>query len=354
MSINEDALLVDIGERRIIDEILGPRYRGVRQWGDDAAFVDDVANLGTTVVATTDPCPPPMAEQLGFDDPYYTGWLLGTINLSDLAAAGARPVGVLSSLILPPETPLASFERLLDGLDACCTRAGTRVVGGNLKEASVASFNGTAIGTCRGTPLSRHGGRPGDAVLSIGELGSFWAGVLALRAELIGLSADEALLRNVLLPVAQTAAMELVGERGLAHAAIDTSDGVNPALIQLARSSGVRIVLDADAWVYPADVIDAAESLGVDTFRLAQGWGDWQVIVLCDPANEDEIRSLANPMQVVRLGEVVDGSGVHIRVGGDVHQLAPLESERFVRDSWFSAGVDGYIDALLNRPLFPD
>jgi len=51
------------------------------------------------LVATTDPCPEPLVFSLGYTDLYYQGWLLATINFSDLAAAGAEPLGLLVSYL---------------------------------------------------------------------------------------------------------------------------------------------------------------------------------------------------------------------------------------------------------------
>ena len=145
--------LSDLGERRIIRELLAARYAGnTEAFGDDCAALPLGAASGQHLVVTTDPCPPPMATQLGFDDHFFIGWLLATINLSDLAAAGADPLGIMTSLQLPASTRLVDFERLLDGLDACCAESGTCVLGGNLKEAPKLDVAATAVGVCDTRP----------------------------------------------------------------------------------------------------------------------------------------------------------------------------------------------------------
>jgi len=348
---SEDTCLVDLGERRLISEVLAKRYRDVRNWGDDAALVSEPRPGEQWVVATTDPCPPPMAVALGFTDWFYTGWLLATINLSDLAAAGARPAGVLSSLILPADTLLSDFTRLLDGLDACCGVAGTRVVGGNLKEASEVSLSGTAIGFCGVPPLSRHGARPGDDLWVVGDIGTFWAGVLGSRAGLIEKDPSHPLLRNVLVPPPKTEVMTQLAGRGLVHASIDTSDGLYPALAQLASASRVGVTIASNALDYDKEVLAVAERLGMDPLRLALGWGDWQVVIACDPSTADELRALSET--ILYLGSVDEEEGVRARGENDEsRELYPLDSERFVRDSWFSAGLEGYVDALTMGPLY--
>ena len=123
--MSDEPQLCDLGERRIIDEILRPRYgTNMDTYGDDCISIP-ARSVDETIVATTDPCPVPMASILGFADYYYWGWLLSTINLSDLAAAGAEPLGILTSLILPSDFPVSKFMRLLDGIDACCLAGGT-------------------------------------------------------------------------------------------------------------------------------------------------------------------------------------------------------------------------------------
>ena len=125
---------------QLVPLVLSP----TNQFGDDAAIID-LSLAEEDLVVTTDPCPVPMAWTLGFDDYYYYGWLLATINLSDLAAMGATPVGLVNSLVLPPETTVASFERLLDGFDESCERAGAIALGGNIKEGSL-QCGATALG----------------------------------------------------------------------------------------------------------------------------------------------------------------------------------------------------------------
>lgn len=153
--------LADLGERRIVEELLRPRYSTDKRprFGDDCAFIADGDWLcGATLVATTDPCPEPMASFLGYTSLYYRGWLLAAINLSDLAAAGAHPLGLLTSLIIPNDTTIEDFVSLLDGIEDCCRRVGTRVAGGNLKEGAKIDLTATAIGACQiGQCLSRSG-----------------------------------------------------------------------------------------------------------------------------------------------------------------------------------------------------
>jgi thiamine-monophosphate kinase len=350
--------LGDLGERRIIEELLRPRYGGRGGvFGDDCAWlaVPRAGSDGAVLVATTDPCPEPMAIMLGFQDHYYYGWLLGTINLSDLAAAGALPLGVLSSLILPSETGISDFVRLLDGLDECCASVGTEVIGGNLKEGSKVDLTATAIGVCDGKPpLRRIGSQPGDGIGVVGDLGLFWAGVLSVQRGLaISDSERTSILKNVLTPEPKVKIGRRLRESGLASASIDNSDGLFPSLLALARANDVGIELDFAGVEFASEVRAVAEAIGINPMRLALGWGDWQLIVTFTEGAGEQIERLCASFSLpfYRIGSVVAGSEIVLRHGKEVGPLMALDSQRFTAGSWFSAGLESYVSMMLEAPL---
>ncbi len=352
--MSDDALtLGDLGERRIVHELLAARYESLGDhFGHDCAPLRAIP-AGATVVATTDPCPPPMAHALGYTDEFYRGWLLAAINLSDLAAAGATPAGLLTSLILPSAMPLSDFDRLLDGIDACCAEVDTMIVGGNLKEGPAIDASATAVGYVEhGEPLSRRGARSGDTIIAIGELGSFWAGALTVRAGR-RIEEHDPLLRSVLAPVPKVRVATDLHRCGLLRCAIDNSDGLQPSLAQLAQANGLRFLLDLDRWQFAPDVRAAAAALDIDPIRMALGWGDWQLIGCCAPKHLPELRKVAHTHEtdVHVLGVATDGSGVIGRAQGQESPMMRLESERFTTNSWFSSGLDGYVDQMLRAPL---
>lgn len=351
-----DRVLSDLGERQIIAELLAPRYAAGTRFGDDCATVPLTGVAPDSVlVATTDPCPPPMATAIGFEDLFYTGWLLATLNLSDLAAAGAQPCGVLTSLTMPASTTVAAFERLLDGIDACCAHAGTRVIGGNLKEAPRLDLSATAIGTCPSAELvTRTGGRAGDRIMVIGDVGTFWAGTLAYRAGLIAPGqADHPLLRNVLTPSPKVRVMRQLAASGLLSCAMDNSDGLYPSLEQLATANGVGVMLDGDGICFGDAVQEVAGQLEIDPLRLSLGWGDWHIVACCAPTAVDDVAAIARRHGTAAqpIGELTADAGVILSYRGKRGKLLALDSQRFTAGSWFSSGLDGYIEALLGEPL---
>jgi thiamine-monophosphate kinase len=348
--------LDDLGERRIISELLAPRYASrAPSFGDDCAQIRlSPGESSAVLVLTTDPCPPPMATQLGFVDWYYRGWLLATINLSDLAAAGAEPIGLLTSLVLPGDTVVSDFERLLDGLGDCCRQSNADVLGGNLKEGPNLEIGATAIGRCCGSPpLTRSGARPGDVVVVLGEVGRFWAGTLALRNGLIDADCGNPLLRPVLTPSPQVAIGAAARNAGLLTACLDNSDGLYSSLAQLGTASGVGVELHSGDVYFADDVREIADRIGVDPLRLALGWGDWQLVGTAAANDVPALRRLAAAEGVPfsTLGKVTKGSGVTLDHDGKRGPLLKLDSERFTKDSWFTAGLDQYIATMLEADL---
>jgi thiamine-monophosphate kinase len=160
--------LCDLGERRILDEIIPKFANGV---GSDCA----VFNLESSYLAvSTDPVPRPAASAIaGDDDLFWMGWLLVTINASDIAASGANPHSFFASLDLPREMEVSQLERLLGGIRAACDRHGFVYAGGNLREAATVSAVGTALGLASSECLTRYGAQAGSYVVVVGESGRF-------------------------------------------------------------------------------------------------------------------------------------------------------------------------------------
>lgn len=346
--------LGDLGERAIIEDLLKPRYQSNgASFGDDCAAVP-VLSGDLYQIATTDPCPIPAASLLGFDDFYYWGWLLATINMSDLAAAGARPVGLLSSLILPSDFRIADFLRMLDGLDECLLSADALVLGGNLKEGKDVALSATALGCSDGLPLTRRGAQIGDLVVVLGDLGSFWAGYLAESRNVnVSPALRESLMRNVLTPSAKVALGQELRKLGLVNSCLDNSDGLYPSMLALSASSGVQVFLTVDDWEMSDGVPEVASQLGVRPQRLGLGWGDWQLLVTVSPERLGQLTVLTREAghSAFVVGEVRSGSGVRAAYEGAEGYLMQLDSQRFAPDSWFGTGIESYIESLLHSPL---
>ncbi len=356
MTADPAGQLGDHGERRIVSEILASRYQDkVPQFGDDCAVV--ATRPDGMIIATTDPAPKPVAWQLGYADYYYWGWLLAAINLSDLGAAGGKPLGLLTSLTLPSEMAVPEFNRLLDGVDDCCVAVGTGVVGGNLKEGAdgVVRCEATAIGWVDdGAPLSRSGTSPGDVIVALGPTGAFWSAALALMRDFQLDDADfEEVLEVLLRPIPQIKVGGDLRQAGLLRSACDASDGLFGAIRSLTVEQGLGGLLDMRGWQYPDVVSRWARRLDVSPIRLALGFGDLQLVgtVAAEDLAEVERVAQGHSTHLMVLGEATDSGQLTAKLNEGEGLLSNFDNERFTVESQFTAGLESYSTRLLDRPL---
>lgn len=330
--------LIDLGEREILKQII-PRF--VKGAGDDCAILEIP---GGHLVVTTDPVPPPAAAAIGRDDdPFWMGWLLVTINVSDLAAAGAVPLGFVAAIECEAERTTVSFERLLEGVKAGCSAAQIAYVGGNLREAARLSAVGTAFGVCIPyQPLTRVGAKDGDVIISIGQGGVFWRDAIRLLG---GKHIAQKEKSPVFKPVSQIGFVHQLAREHLVGAAMDNSDGLLPTLSELAFKNSLGVVLDLDALTVPELTHDESD----DAARYWLGWGDWNVILAVSPAHANRVFELANltgasANQIGRF--TAEHREVTLKRGANTALAPRLESERFARDSWMLKGIGEYVRML--------
>jgi AIR synthase-related protein len=129
--------------------------------GDDGAPVP-----GTDVVAACDAIEPAMVER----DPEWAGWCAVLVNVNDLAAMGAAPIGLLDAVAGPSAQAVA---RVLAGLHAAAAAYGVPVLGGHTQLGVPAALSVTALGRTA-APVPAGGGRPGDTVRLTADLGGGW------------------------------------------------------------------------------------------------------------------------------------------------------------------------------------
>ena len=336
--------LIDLGERQILHTII-PRF--VSGAGDDCAAIELLAGH---LVATTDPVPPPAAATIGKDgDPFWMGWLLVTINASDLAAAGASPLAFLAAIECEANREVDDFERLLEGISAACGDAGLAYVGGNIREAKQVAAVGIGLGLCHPhKPLGRVGASDGDLVVSVGQGGVFWRDALR-TIDGTGQVAKEH--SPLFKPRSQIRTMHLLAARGLISAAMDNSDGLLPTLVELAGKNTLGIEIDTSLFIVP----DVTNEERPHQPRFWFGWGDWNVVACVPPHNAQRVYDIceAAGTVVVQIGKCTkEHTGVRLRRNDQTISAPRLESERFASDSWMlKGGVAEYVRMLRSVEL---
>ena len=212
----------------------GPRARGI---GDDAALID--VPTGEQLAVSTDSSVEDVHFRRGWLAPREIGYRATVAALSDLAAIGAAPLGLVSALAIPDDWRGALHE-LTDGIGEAAERYHTPIVGGNVTRGAKLSLTITVLGAVA-RPLPRSAVRPGDQLYVTGELG---ASGEALDALLRGASPRAEHRERFARPTPRIAEARWLATHG-ASAAIDVSDGLLAELAHLAAASGVRIELDA-------------------------------------------------------------------------------------------------------------
>ncbi|MGV8876403.1 MAG: thiamine-phosphate kinase [Rhodoglobus sp.] len=231
-------------------ELLGP--------GDDAAVL---AAPDKRMVITTDMMIHGPDFRLAWSTPYDLGWKAAASNLSDIAAMGAVPTGLVVAIAAPNDTPVSSLEAIADGLrDGCNTLApGSGVIGGDLSVSTVLTIVVTAFGDLEGrAPIMRSGATIGDTVAVCGTLGLAANGLKLLFTEgSIDGQPDAAAAASAadrhpdaitaqLRPTPPIAAGKAAALGG-ATAMLDLSDGLAIDARRIATASGVAIDLSAQA-----------------------------------------------------------------------------------------------------------
>lgn len=347
--------LGNIGERRLVNDILAPRYAVPGfSFGDDCAVVARTPEW--TIVESVDPAPRPVAWDLDIKDYFHWGWLLGAINLSDLAAAGAQPLSLLTSYILPAEMDLADFSRFLDGLDACSQTYGCPVVGGNITDGPEFRCEATAAGRVTGgLPFSRRGAGIGDRLVAIGRSGYFWAGIMTLTSDYSVKSVSRAeLVDAIVRPVPQVEVGAELHRQGKVHACTDASDGLYYAMYCLTVGQGLGFRIEPSMIDYPDIVLEVAALAGIEPFRLLLGFGDMQLVAAVSDADLELVKAAASAcgQRILTLGIVTDTGRLEMIDNGTAREMENFDNERLTADSQFTAGLAAYRKRLLEKPVF--
>jgi thiamine-monophosphate kinase len=351
--------LGQLGERRIVEELVRPRFPSsnvVVGIGDDCAVLPP-AKPDELLVFTTDPCPVPVICLLGETDFYHYGRMTVLINISDLAAMGARPLGLLISTVMPEDMLIADYERFLDGAAEASAEWSCPVVGGNIKDGPSFTATGSALGAVRNdSVMLRTGARPGDRLLVIGEMGVFWAAVLRRMNPSITFDPEyDGLLRQVWYrPIARIREGMALGESKLATSCMDSSDGVIGCLQELASKNSMDVIVEASL-LHPHPVVEsAASATAIDPRKLMLSWGDWQLVCTAPPARVRPIQALMKSLGTpcYEIAYLTEGDGrVLLHEENKRAVISNFASERFCATSFFTHGLDAYIEFLRKQPL---
>lgn len=234
------------------------------------------------------------------------------VNLSDLAAKGAKPVGYFLGLILNEKTDEQWVKDFAEGLESMQEAYGLNLFGGDtVKTSGPFGVSITILGVVdKGKGVRRSTAEVGDLVFVTGTIGDAALGLKQRRGKLK--IPNHQLLRCYLYPVP----CQLLGQKlpDVASAALDISDGLIADAEHLAKASGVSLSIEAEKIPYSDDV-----TAFIKTHPLAREWAltggdDYELLITCSPKKEKLLLSLAQEVGVklTRIGYVKQGLGVKV------------------------------------------
>ncbi len=238
------------------------------------------------------------------------------VNLSDLAAKGARPFAYPLAAILPRRVDEAWLEAFASGLAADQKEFAVNLIGGDSTATpGPITLSITAFGhVASGRALLRSAARPGDLVFVSGSIGDAALGLAVLKGELSDLASEHAhhLKDRYWLPRPRPRLGQAL--IGLAHAAIDISDGLVADLGHIAETSGVAAEIRIDSLpLSPAAKAVLQQRPGL-LERVLAGGDDYELLFTAPSESRQAVERLdaASGIAITLIGQIAAGEGVRV------------------------------------------
>jgi len=309
------------GEFELIERYLAPLAAdnpGSLGLKDDAALLAPPA--GCELVLTVDA----LVSGVHFfpDDPAgLVARKLLRVNLSDLAAMGARPLGYLMTVAWPGSPEEAWIAAFAAGLAADQKAFEVALLGGDTtRTPGPLTLSLTALGAVpAGRALRRSTARAGDELYVSGTIGDGALGLLVLNDTAPKLPARqrEALIDRYRLPRPRLALGRALVESGLAHAAIDVSDGLVADLGHILETSGLAGVVETERLPLSNPARAALAARPALLRDLLAGGDDYELLFTVAPGRGAEIAALADRLDLPlsQIGRLSEGAGLRLLDG---------------------------------------
>ena len=250
-------------------------------------------------------------------------------TVSDFAAKGVQPRGLLVSLGLSPPVRLSMVNEIGSGLAKGAKKYHCRIIGGETSETDDLVIDCIGFGFSEPRKiLRRDGAKPGDVIAVTGDFGRTAAGLrILLGRKKPWPHKYSKLMSSVLHPVAKLETGLKLAQTNFVNSSIDSSDGLSWSLHEIARLSQVNMVLETIP-VAP-DAKTFAREQGLDPEELALFGGEEYELVLT--IKRDRFASARRRIPSLRkIGNVKIGSGdVIARFGGRTRIVEPRGYEHF-------------------------
>ena len=276
--------LSDLGERKAIKLIENVVSKGdvAVGIGDDCAAIemgDSYLLVTTDMISQKTHIPKDMT-------PFQIGWFAIAINLSDIAAKGGKPLGLVLSLGLPKNTSEDFLRELMKGADSCAKQFDISIVGGDTKENPEITICGTAFGIVKKDEfMPRKGAKPGDIVAVTGTLGKAGAGYCAVKNNLH----EKAILKGLVEPWPRIKEGRILAQEKIVTSCMDISDGLSSSLYQLQEINNVGFEIDQEKIPMSIELLHFQKYKKTDVHRYALHFGgDHELLITIPPDKFDK------------------------------------------------------------------
>ena len=296
--------------RQQFNGLVPPGMEGI---GDDCAVVP--IGDGQSLVVTTDL----LIENVHFVPDKISAVDLGykslAVNLSDVAAMGAEPIGSFLSIGLPKGTGSDWRDAFLSGYKALSTEFRVPLLGGDTTAAEKLTVNVTALGKIPDACIKRRSGaKPGDLICVTGNLGDSAAGLRFVLNGNTGTPDEKALIRAHCRPKPYVEAGKWLAQQEAVHAMMDVSDGIASDLVHVLEESGVSARVELSHLPMSGALKNACTRNGWNPEELAVSGGeDYVLLFAVDP---QAFEALNNNYKVLfgadltAIGQIIEGCPV--------------------------------------------
>lgn len=333
----------DLGEKKLIKRLLSSSQKfpfksnffddnSLKSLKDDAALL----NIGVKyMVATTDMLfqSAHLPSQM---DAKQIGHKLVTVNVSDLAAMGAEPLGIMVAMGLPPKISLSYFDDLVEGILQACQKYKMALIGGDTNQSRELTLCGTCLGiVAKDEVLVKEGAQPGDLVAVTGPLGLAAAGFELLyhgEDKFKDLNPDfkNLAIKHALKPEAPVEKGMWLAKTGAVTSATDITDGLLSELGEIIENNdyNIGITLYKEFIPIPKELLIFESLIGKNPIDMALSYGeDFELLLTI---KKEEFHKIKDQYKLYKIG-CVDSSGKIslINKDGKTNILLPKGYEHF-------------------------
>ena len=293
--------------------------------GDDCAVLPK--DRRTDLVVTTDLLVEDIDFRLDWSKPEFIGHKALAVSLSDIAAMGAKPVWSMVSIGVPEKIWKTDFvDEFYKGYMNLAQNFDVELIGGDIsKTPEKIVIDSIAAGEVKKKKaVLRAGAKAGDLICVTGRLGGAAIGLRLLEnGEKFEKSDHKNLLLRQLAPNPQAEIGRILGEKNLATAMIDLSDGLSSDLAHLCRVSQTGAKIFAEKIPTESKILDF--KFEIDNFSLALSGGeDFELLFTVSPKKNFQLEKELENRQISRIGEITANVEIiELVIDNETRILAP-------------------------------